>query len=501
MKYKGFVIPLSFVLIFLILSACNSSGEVSSENNSGESDERYEITVMVPLHTAEVPNDRIEKEMEKATGVDLTISWIPASTYDERVNTAFATDTLPHVLPIGQGTFVQFKDAIQDDQFWEIGPYLDEFENLSKLNEDILANQLVNDKLYSIYMGRPRSRAGIIYRKDWADNLGLSAPTNTDELYEMIKAFTEENPNGTGNNDTLGLVDRTTLTGGAFKTVSSWFGTPNKWGKKDGELLPEFMFPEYKETLEYLKKIHSNGYVNQDFPVTSKNDQVGMMVNGTGGVYVGTMGDVQSMYNDAKNLNPDVEFDVHNYIEGPNGEYGVFSNPGFGSLVLFPKSAIETEDELKKVLSFFDYLMTPEGANLIIWGEEGEHYEVIDGKASITEEYENLHDIEVKPYSSFEIGEAATNDRYEGFYSYEPRAKAEELYIDNDQYLIEDPTFTLTSDTYLRDGGRLDGIIEDATYNFIIGQIDESGFDSEVERWKNEGGDKVIAEYNEAYQQ
>ncbi|WP_163580816.1 extracellular solute-binding protein [Gracilibacillus saliphilus] len=489
------IVFLAAILCFL--GACSKTEETDSKNL--DNDESDEISIMVPLHTPEVPNDKLKNELEKATGFSLDITWIPASNYDDRVNSAFATNSLTQAVPTGYGTFIQFIDAIQDGQFWEIGPYLDEFDNLSKLNEDILSNQLVDDKLYSLYMGRPRSRAGIIYRKDWADTLGLSTPTNTAELYEMIKAFTEEDPNKSGEDDTLGLVDRTTLTGGSFKTMSSWFGTPNNWGEVDGELLPEFMFPEYKETLNYLKKIHSNNYVNEDFPVTSKTDQVEMMVNGTGGVYVGTMGDVQSMYNDAIELNPDVEFDVHNYIEGPDGEYGVFSNPGFGSLVLFPKSAIETEEELKKVLEFFDYLMTEDGANLIIWGIEDEHYEVVDGKANIMDENQHLHDLEVKPYSSFEIGESASNGRYEGYYSYEPRTKADMLYEDNDNYLIEDPAFTLISETYLNNGGHLDQIIEDATYNYIIGQIDEAGFDEAVENWRNSGGDAVISEYNEAY--
>jgi putative aldouronate transport system substrate-binding protein len=42
---------------------------------------------------------------------------------------------------------------------------------------------------------------------------------------------------------------------GAFKTIGSWFGTPNYWGEKDGELLPEFVFLEYKETMDFMKEL------------------------------------------------------------------------------------------------------------------------------------------------------------------------------------------------------------------------------------------------------
>ena len=93
---------------------------------------------------------------------------------------------------------------------------------------------MVDGKVYSLYQGRPLSRQGLIYRKDWADNLGLSAPKTVDEFYEMARAFSEDDPDGNGKNDTIGLTDRSDLIFGVFKTIASWHGTPNNWGEKDG---------------------------------------------------------------------------------------------------------------------------------------------------------------------------------------------------------------------------------------------------------------------------
>ncbi len=143
------------------------------------------------------------------------------------MNTAFSTNTLPDAFLVKTEQFVQFKDAIRDGQFWEIGPYLEEFENLSKLRESTLENSKVDGGLYSLYMGRPLSRSGLIYRKDWADNLGIETPKTIDEFYEMLRAFTEDDPDGNGKNDTIGLTDRGNL--GTFVTVFSWMGGPNRW--------------------------------------------------------------------------------------------------------------------------------------------------------------------------------------------------------------------------------------------------------------------------------
>lgn len=489
-----------FATVFLLMGLLVACGEEDAAGNNNGADGKAKFSIMAPLHTPEAPEDRILNMLEEETDTTIEMQWIPDSTYADRVNTAFATNSLPEVVYLGNITiFDQFKDAMRDDQFWELGPYLEDYENLSKLKPQVLENTMVDGKIYTLYQGRPLSRQGIIYRKDWAENLGLEAPTTTEEFYEMARAFTEDDPDGNGKDDTFGITDRSDLVYGAFKTVASWFGTPNNFGVKDGEIVPEFMYSEYKETLDFFKDLHSNGYINQDFPVTSKPDQKNFIKNGTAGIYVGAMGDVISLYKDAIELNPDAEFDVQNHIEGPDGEYGVWAIPGFGSGVVFPKSAVETEEELKSILAFYDSMMSPELANLSYWGIEGEHYTVNEGGAQPSDDSAK-NDREVKPFQSLEIGEPDTNGRYEGAMDYEAKAKAEELTKDNENYLINDPTVTLDSSTFVLDGTRLQQTITDATYKYILGQTDEAGFDQAVEKWLDEGGQQILDEFNESYQ-
>lgn len=496
----------ALTLVMLLVSACSGNGNSSGGNGSaspqtggGEAgkDAPMTISIMTPLHYAETPNPKIEQLLEEKLNVNLEIQWIPATTYVDRMNAAMATGSLTHVVNISmEGAN---KEAIRDGQFWEIGPYLDQFENLSKLKQDILKNTMVDGKLYALYQGRPLSRQGIVYRKDWADRLGLSAPTTVDEYYEMLKQFTENDPDGNGQKDTIGLADRGDLNFGAFKTIASWYGAPNEWGEKDGQLLPSFMFPEYKQAMDFMKKLRDEGYMNADFPVTSKTDQQNMVKNGTAGTYIGCMCDVQVLHTDAVAVNPNAVLDVHNHIAGPSGEYTIWSIPGFNHPYLFPKSAVKTEEELLKILAFFDGLMTPEIANLIYWGIEGEHYTVEDGKAVPIDDQAKI-DSEVKPYNTIEVGEPDTNGRLTGKFQNPAAEKAEALFQDNDNYLVFDPTVTLDSETFTNNKDRLTQVITDATYQYMLGAIDEAGFDQAVERWKSEGGAKVIEEFNASYQ-
>lgn len=505
-KKKVLGMGLALMLGMGSLAACsNESASNNAGSNEGKPKEEQKVsepvkfTIMANLHTPEVPSDKIEKILEEKTGVDLTLQWTPDSNYEEKLSTAFATGTFPEAVFMKNiTTFLQFKEAIRDGQFWEIGPYLDEFPNLKGLNEQVLKNTAVDGKIYTLYSGRPSSRQGLIYRKDWAEKLGLSEPTNVDEFFEMARAFTEDDPDGNGQKDTFGLTDRSDLIYGAFKTVASWHNTPNGWGEKDGQLLPEFMFQEYVNTMDFFKNLRDHGYINQDFPVTSKDDQQAFLKNGKAGMYVGSMHDVQGLYQDAAKINPDVQFDVQNKIVGPDGQYRVWSLPGYGTVVMFPKSAVKSEEQLKGILGFFNELVTPELSNAIYWGVEGEHYTVKDGKALPSEDKE-LTDREVKPYQSLEIGEPKTNGRYEGLATYEAKAKADELVIENESHLIQDPTLALESATFIERGERLNQMITDATYQYILGQLDKAGFDKVIEDWKKAGGDNVIKEFNEAY--
>lgn len=494
---------LAIVTALAVLAGCGGGGGSASGTKQqgsgaqGESDQPVAITIMANLHTPEVPSDKIEKLIEEKTNTKLEIQWVPDGTYDEKVNASFATGTLPQVTLLkNAASLINMRDAIRNGQFWEIGPYLQDYPNLSKLKPEVLKNTAVDGKIYAIYREVPLSRQGIIYRKDWADKLGLGAPTTIDEFYEMLKQFKENDPDGNGQNDTIPLTDRNDLVYGAFKTVSSWFGTPNNWGEKDGQLLPEFMFPEYVETMKFFKKLHQEGLINQDFPVTSKTDQQNLLTTGKAGVYIGAMGDVSSLEPKVLEINPDAELDVQNKIDGgPNG-FGVWSVPGYGSVTLFPKTAIKTEEDLKQVLSFVDQLMSPELANLIYWGIEGEHHTLEDGQV-ITTEDTKLWDREVKPYQVLQVGGPLTVEGFlEAKHTRPVKAKAEALIVENNDFLIEDPAAALDSKTYNEKGVQLQELIKDATYRFMLGDIDEDGFQAAVDNWLNSGGQQIIDEFN-----
>lgn len=455
------------------------------------------ISIMINLHNPEVPSDTIKNMLEEKTNTKLDIQWVPDGMYKDKVNTSFATGTLPQAV---YTQISEFRQPILDGQFWEVGPLLKDYPHLNKLDPEVLKNTAVNGNIYSLYQESPVSRQGVLYRKDWADNLGIKAPTTLDELYQMMKQFKDNDPDKNGKDDTIALTDRNDLLYGAFKTLSSYHGTPNNWGLQDDRLLPDFMFPAYVETMKYIQKLYTEGLINQDFPVTSKTDQQNLLISGKAGVYIGSMQDIISLQKKITVVNPQAKLEVQNRIKG-SGELGIWALPGYGGVVLFPKSSVKSEEELKGILSFYDKMMSPEIANLVNYGIENTHYTLTDeGKVAMVDDAKIL-EREQKPYLSLRIGGPATIDIKEMHYSDPLQSKAESLVKDNSSFLIQDPAAPLFSKTYAADGIKLQEIIKDATYQFMLGKLDEAGFNQAVEKWRGDGGDMIIEEMNESYKQ
>lgn len=500
MRKKHGVSLLAAALTVALAAGCAQNGGSKSNNaqgggGEGGADRPVRISIMADLHTPEVPSDKLEKLLEQKTNTELEIQWVPDGSYDEKFQTAFATGTLPQASYIkNQSSFILLRDAIKNGQFWEVGPYLKDYPNLSKLNPDILKNTSVDGKIYSLYQERALARQGVIYRKDWADKLGLNPPKTTDDLYNMLKKFKEAELGGSGK--TIGLADRNDLIYGSFKTLSSYFGTPNGWGEVDGKLVPDFMTKGYMDTMKFIRKLHSEGLINQDFPVTSKTDQTNMMYTGRAGVYVGSLQDVKSMQEKTAANVPEAQYDVVNDIVGPNGKPGVWSLPGYGTLVLFPKSAVKSEEELKQILAFFDKFFDPEIANLLKYGVEGEHYNLKDGKVQPVSD-SKLIEKDVQAYLGIAL--ADTTNVTPALQSMPVAEKAEKLVQEAVKFAIPDPTTPLDSKTYNEKGARLQEIIKDATYQFMLGKIDENGFQDAIKKWQSEGGAQIIEEYNAAY--
>lgn len=487
------------VLLAATLAACGQGGK-------GGNNGKFTFTMMNQYTSPEPPSKEnpIIKRIEEYTNTKINATWIPASAYNDKVNVSIASNDLPQVLMIQDTKSSSIINAQRSGMFWEIGPYLKDYPNLSKYNgnETVLNNISVDGKVYGLYRARALARQGIVIRQDWLDNLGLEQPKTIDDLYQIIKAFTLDDPAKSGSQNTFGLVEAEDSSNGAaavgltgFQTIAAFFGAPNQWEIRDGKAVPQFMTDENMEAMKFYKRLYDEKLINQDFAATKTSKQQEQFFQGKAGVIFTTLDFLITGGNELKKVDPEAKLDIISRIEGPKGER-VFATTGYNGMFVFPKATVKTEADLKKLLEFFDKIVDEEMMYTWTWGIEGRHHEKNSGEPAITDQ--TAYSNEVSPLKQLPTYDGALMI-WKG--KGEADNKFRQMMQDNESIIVSNPVEPLISQTAVEKGTELNKIITDARIKFIMGTLDEDGFYKEVEKWRAQGGDQIIADYTELYAQ
>lgn len=480
--------------------------EAPAQEASGEA---ITITMMQELYN-ETPDSESDffTYMEEKLNVNLEVNFVPTSGYIDKVNTQLASGDLPMVLTANNSlkNSAGITNAIDNDGFWALDDYIQDYPNLYDfIGETTFNNSRIHGKIYGIPRLRILPRNGGFYRADWAEALNIEAPQTLDELYDMLYAFTYDDPDGNGKDDTWGFEMGYTVADwqswNGIQTICVALGGPNGWSMVDGKMQPDFMSAEYKESLDFFKKLYDNGCMNKDFAVLTGNQRVDVFNEGNSGMLFHVVDDVQNIEDTLKKVVPDASLTLLPALKAEDGNTYINSTAGYNGLIMFNKygdNAIQSEEDLRKVLSFYDSLCTEEWQDFLSYGIEGIHYEIgengekefiltDDGTAVLGKDSGDFSQLcPVPAYTEKESDTDLIKDMH---------AQVKE----RENYLVSNPVVNLPSDTYTEYGSELDTIIMDANIKYIMGEIDEAGYQAEVDKWMSRGGEKVIEEYTEAY--
>ena len=469
------------------------------------------IEMMAPYFSEAPPEDdgAIELALEELTGVKIEMTWVPNAAYGEKTNTTLASDDVPHVMVI-QGKTQSFVQTAEAGGFWDLTDILGDYPNLTTSNPEVQHASSVNGVVYGIYRARDVIRASVIIRQDWLDNLGLELPETTDDLYDIAQAFTEDDPDGNGVDDTTGIIVpkwpvAAIGTNSPWDAIEIWHGAGNVWTEEDGELIPSFTTDEWMEALKFERDLVANGYVNRDFATMDSATWNEPFLNGRGGIII----DVQSRAPQLADLfeatYPD---DWEKYVwlagnlTGPDGEDFAMPTAGYSGMLSISKAQVPTEAELRAVLEFLNTLNSPEAQVLMNNGIEDDNFVVEDGFAVFDPDKKPLTDTATAAWAQL-----GTNVNEYSAYLPKPNTDYDkelleyrlELQAKDLENAVYNPAAAFVSPTYLSAGTQLDNIIGDARIQFIAGQIDEAGVEAAIELWRSTGGDAVTEEINELY--
>ncbi|MDF2961823.1 MAG: extracellular solute-binding protein family 1 [Paenibacillus sp.] len=481
-----------------LLSGCAPSNENNTaapgQPAAAPSNQPMNIKMTLNFDGKEVPkkDNDAEKAIEKYTNTNLEMTHIASNDFCSKLPVMIASGEMPQVIAsCGSPSQSYLISAAQGGTFWDITTLIKNYKNLASMPQLVYDNVTIDGKLYGIPRFRPVSRYTYVYRQDWLQNLGLKEPKTIDEFYNVLKAFTEGDPDKNGKKDTVGftsMIINNTLS----PDFGLAFGAPNNWGEKDGKFTKAEETAEYLEGLKFLKKLYDEGLINKDFASIERGKFEGDFDNGKAGVMVAATNNALAFQTRLQKVNPNAKLDFFSAIEGPGGKR-LAADRGSNGILMFPKSSVKTEADLKQLLAFFDKLAEKEMADLLEWGIQGKHYEVKDGKAVRLNQEQFDNEIGF-PYNKPLVTTPLTAIKTQG--ELDPISKKVlEIEKANEQFAVKDPTMVLLSETWGQKGAELTQILIDAKVKFVMGKIDENGWKQEIEKYKKAGGTKVAEEY------
>ncbi|MDH6425958.1 extracellular solute-binding protein [Paenibacillus sp. FSL R7-0048] len=515
-KKRWLLLLLVAMMVTTVVAGCsgnesagsNSKSEGSSNTGEEKSESPLDLTLMLPIFKTNYPKDGspVAAELEKQTNTKIHFEWVPNASYADKFNITLASGKLPTIIYVGDVKASSFVNAAKSGAFWEVGPYLKDYPNLSQANPVILKNSAIDGKNYGIYRGRVLGRNGMVFRKDWLEKVGLQTPQTVDDFYNMLKAFKEKDPDGNGKEDTYGmvLVKWSGQWASGFDTIKLWFGTPNKWGVQDGKLVPEHEYPEYLEALKFMKKLYDEKLINSDFAVMDSAKWTDPIVNNKAGVIVDVV-DTGARVDDKIHAalekegkdEPDKHYvDVSGGVTGTDGKLHTLPTSGFSGMLAIPKSSVKSEEELKRVLAFLDQINNPELQTMLGFGLEGTHYTMVDG---FIERSKDTVLVESEVEGLNQILAYIPEDKSKTVAQTPLRLKQTEVQKANEASIVVNPAEAFISTVYSQKGAQLDNVINDARIKYIVGQIDEAELKSAFDVWRKTGGDDLVKEMNELY--
>ncbi|MCL2052639.1 MAG: extracellular solute-binding protein [Lachnospiraceae bacterium] len=240
----------------------------------------YEMDIMhvrFEGHGEEFKDNQWFAELQEKTNVNL--NWITptANAFTEQKAIMFASGDLPGVI-YGSNGFTDDDIINNIGYFLPLNDLIDEFmPNLKRafeLQPELKAAVTHLDgniySLPSLISIRAAAGAQPIINKTWLDNLGLAAPETTDELYDVLYAFKNNDPKGDGSlviPFTGGASDATTFF--AEGPISTFFGARGNHaeglGVRNGVVTFAPVTLENREAIQFMRKMFENGLMDNEF--------------------------------------------------------------------------------------------------------------------------------------------------------------------------------------------------------------------------------------------
>lgn len=404
----------------LVLSACSGGKKEAdaSMNSSGSStpteaagaknfDKKMTITMynaggfaLASQPPTNKEDDPLRLMLEKAVNIDLQMTIPAADQIKPKLNTLLAAGDIPDM--------IFMPDRLSALQYYDQGLVADLDTTIK--DYPALLNRFSQDSWGSMkYKGKTigvpgyelvNGIKGWWIRNDWLKKLNLNAPTTPEELLNVMKAFTFNDPDGNGKNDTYGFTagigkdgsfNTPGVSGLGWDAIMMIFGVvPNMVDLIDGKVSFDSTDPRMKEAVTFINQMIAAKVVDPDWTVTNDgaaldkkmySGKIGMLFNDWRRMELGP----QTLMKESSGEVPD--WIVIPPVKGPHGDqlvgFAQFQNNSWA----ISKNAAKDPEKMKRILSLLQYWYADKEAYpYFAYGPKGIFWDMVDGKPTLLQE-------------------------------------------------------------------------------------------------------------------
>ncbi|MGI2296126.1 extracellular solute-binding protein [Paenibacillus sp. GXUN7292] len=403
----------------LLLSACGGNNPASpssqtsttpsstttlgSSNSPDESStgKPVKISIMNGLYDMPAnvdPNDNKWTNIFKESFPNLEIEWIllprDSAQFNQKKQMLMGAGDFPNLVLSTKTDMINWANSgiiiPVDDLIGEHVPNLKRY-----LSDEDMRNVTYLGKKYAI--PAPTSslqNPTVTYiRKDWLDKLQLPMPETTEQFMEVMKAFTEQDPDGNNKNDTYGFASQKNL---VFmdNTLAFPFGVnldtqsnSINWQQVDGKLIPDFITPGAKQALAYFRDMYASGVYDKESMVLDYSKLEEKITSGKYGAASflanATRGRIAA---NIKKSDPNAELVLLPPLKGAEGQQGLPRGDNISMYWTITQGTTpEQAEAIAKLLNWFmepdpDTEYTSTMGDRINMGEVGVHSSLLGGK-------------------------------------------------------------------------------------------------------------------------
>lgn len=468
-------------------------------------------------------------------GINVSYNWsVPGGQFEQKMNVAISANDLPDIIPADQRQLKLLVDSgVALDMTKIFKDYASPFtmEMMAADNNVSIAQATTEGKLMAIpAVSGNKDTANILWiRNDWLKNLNLQAPKTMDDVLKISEAFTKNDPDKNGKNDTYGLALQKTLIDQGMADMNGFmesyhaFISTNAWFKdSSGKLVFGGIQPEVKTALSKLADMYKAGEIDKEFSIKDGSKVAESVVGGRVGMMYGLHWNAFYPFQDCKNKDPKADWMAYPITSVDDKPAVMMVNGGTTMFYVVNKDMKNPEAAVK----LYNYYYAKDPAlskdfdpryhgtgvgqgtvpgenfffsvmragypmqNLFIQQQVAKYFETKD--ATLLENYWIKDNVEQN-----EKYLAGDNKFYSAYAWSGPKGSESIIaYYDKNKLIQENAYMKADTESMTQKGATLKQMRDETFTKIIMGVSPISDFDKYVEQWHKLGGDDITNEVN-----